>query len=292
MLRFPDLLRAIALGSLGASAGCAGHTIDLSRYDLSVCSAEGKYHPVRGLVGTLGVDYVVLYGGYGTPSVVDEDGKACATATDPAACATQLWKASSGSGGWGSGEVPMLRFLVTTRGDEVRAYRTLADLRTLLQPVDSAKEAALLLSESGHRIQCNYLNARKVAAGYEIVTETGNTCGETSSARSPWCGRMGAPPRWTARCSSRATPTARSGDAPKASRPSARARGSVATSRSRRTWRRLRSSPSRGSPASSSRTALRGHSWWRPSARGATRSGTRDRSVDWRGASARGRLWW
>lgn len=177
MLRFPDLLRAIALGSVGASAGCAGHTIDLSRYDQSVCSAEGKYHPVRGLVGTLGVDYVVLYGGYGTPSVVDEDGKACATATDVAACTTQLGKASTGRGGWGSGEVPMLRFLVTTRGDEVRAYRTLADLRTLLQPVDSAKEAALLLSESGHRIQCNYLNARKVAAGYEIVTETGNTCG-------------------------------------------------------------------------------------------------------------------
>ncbi len=179
-VRLAEVFRAIALGGLAASAAsCAGHHVDLSGFDISLCE-EGVYHPVRGLRAPLGVDYVglasVVFDG---PKIADAEGTQCAKATS-GACATTLAAELAKSDGWilpTAMYTPTVRhFVVTTRGDEVHVYRTLTDLDALLRPVDSAKKAALVLAERNHRIRCDIPVGRKAGTSFELVTESGDGC--------------------------------------------------------------------------------------------------------------------
>ncbi len=196
-LELSQIFRAIALGTLATSVVGCSHTLDLSRFDVSLCEG-GKYRVIKGFRAGLGVDYVALQGKDGTTSatatVVEAEGTPCSGATDPGACSAALTSAIAAADGWYRGDFgPNLHFLVTTRGNEVRVYKTLAEVKALLTPIDSPAEAAFLLTETGpHRIQCNYANAHAVSGGFEIVTETGSGCGDDIQRRITFVGSTGA----------------------------------------------------------------------------------------------------
>ncbi len=76
-------------------------------------------------------------------------------------------------------EMPRTRYLVATVGDNLEFATSLEDLKTFIAPVESPKDAALLVTATGkYRVVCGSANARKTATGWEIRTETGHTCGK------------------------------------------------------------------------------------------------------------------
>jgi hypothetical protein len=76
------------------------------------------------------------------------------------------------------GDVPRLQYLVYTRGDEVGTVTSADAIPAFVAPVDTAKDAALILVAKGHRIQCDGRpNARQTSSGWEIITHTGYVCG-------------------------------------------------------------------------------------------------------------------
>jgi hypothetical protein len=179
-------------GSDGAPAGDGSVKdtgVDASGFDLDVCEG-GSYLPLAKVTPAVAAGYVELrteldasFGTDGAPAtiqVVAQNGAACAGATDAAACNKKLADLRS-STGWvipGIGrQVPTHRYLVFTRGDAVGAVTSLDDLKTFLLDIENVKDAALLLSERGHSFVCGTKNARKTAAGFELITKTGDTCG-------------------------------------------------------------------------------------------------------------------
>jgi hypothetical protein len=187
------------------AAGCGGQTlttdggsssdastmdsgVDRTGFDLMLCDPNG-YNPVSGLSAQNPVEYVELRreSAYDMlqPRIVAKDGTACAKATMQAECASKLeslrsstgWKAAPDPRG-GPVEVYDHEYLAYTRGDEVGAVSTVPDLVQFLSPIDTVKDAALIAIANGHRIVCDGRpNGRKIADGWEIITQTGDDCG-------------------------------------------------------------------------------------------------------------------
>lgn len=146
------------------------------------------YDPLAGVTPAVPVDYLELRNTFGVttnpPNVVSKSGTLCATAKDPAACQASF-AAVSTSGGWMPARGPGLsatitEYLVYTRGDEVGTITSYDALKTFLAPVDDVHDAALLASQSPdvqHRIVCGPSSGGAVAGGFEVVAETGDTCG-------------------------------------------------------------------------------------------------------------------
>lgn len=187
VLRLRTLFSAL-VGTLGATAGaslpaCSTVTIEASDFDTNVCGDE-----LEGVTPSSPVDYLEVRSDSdlsgtapgGAPTVVAKRGIPCSTAQDKAACQSKLAalrptklqspKAVDHFDG---------RYLAFTRGDEVGAVTTVAELQTFLEPFENPKDGALLLQEfTEHRIVCEGANARSAGSGFEFLTQTGHTCGE------------------------------------------------------------------------------------------------------------------
>jgi len=68
-------------------------------------------------------------------------------------------------------------YLVTTKGDEVNVLSSIDALVAFFAPVDTAGEAALLVTNQFGRIHCDQPNVSQTSAGWEVGVETGTDCG-------------------------------------------------------------------------------------------------------------------
>jgi hypothetical protein len=154
----------------------------------NVCTGT-EYKPLVGVTPKEPVDYLEVRSesdrapGDTSPATVSasaKEGTPCKTASNVAKCNATLTDTRS-TAGWipeSAGMVmPTHRYLVYTRGDTVGTVTSLADLAAFIAPLENAHDAALLVSERSHRFDCTKDNATKTADGYDLLTETGHTCG-------------------------------------------------------------------------------------------------------------------
>ncbi|RKG64444.1 ferritin-like domain-containing protein [Corallococcus sp. CA054B] len=115
----------------------------------------------------------------------DSTGQACATATDPGACRTALEEARPHDGFFATCTLLCTKyFLATTRGDEVKTWTSLQELKALLGNVETRQDAALVAFASGYELACGDLERgavkRNPDGSYNIVGTRGFACGEGS----------------------------------------------------------------------------------------------------------------
>jgi len=175
----PATLTAVLLVALGAACGSS---IDTDNYPSLAC-------PLLQSSMFTGMDSLsILRQNYTTaPTVLEEVGTPCATATDTTAClasyADALKNATafvSGYPGCGGGDVGPQCFLGITTGDRVLVPTSLAGVLPLLLPIDNSRKAVLLvaISNQGWRLDgCG--NVRITSDGYEVVAKAGYCMTET-----------------------------------------------------------------------------------------------------------------
>ena len=125
---------------------------------------DGQWRPTRDMHTAIDYDYLALY--HADPwapgaSVLDEQGTACATAIDPATCATEV-AVSSGLN---------QNHLVTTDADGAQRYIEPGEVAGLLGPIDTAQEALIVVWHAGYSIYCgdpSNVAVREVDDGYEV----------------------------------------------------------------------------------------------------------------------------
>ncbi|NMO22266.1 ferritin-like domain-containing protein [Pyxidicoccus fallax] len=196
----PKLLRPLFTRALRASlatplllAGCDGDDdLDLTGYASPAC--EQSALAVSGLSLPSQPDFVQLRQVGSNPGLengrietaVSSSGTACATANDKAACESALSGLTS-PGGFRRDcqDLCSEYYVATTRGDEVKAHDTLDKLRSLLGPIDTAQEAALLAFGEGYYLSCTDLKRGAVKAGpggtFSVVGTKGYACGPNTA---------------------------------------------------------------------------------------------------------------
>lgn len=181
MSRLPSLFQSVVLAAL--ASGCVGGTtIDRAKFTDNVC--EGSLvKPLSGIKPAIAIDGAELRDAFSTPpQILDTFGAMCGTAKDKVACQQAVEALHRDDLGWfiSRGDVGGRHYLATTSGEEVRAFTTIAELKSLLGVIDTADEAALLLNEStAHRIECGGNNVRSLPDGsFEVLTRTGSGCGK------------------------------------------------------------------------------------------------------------------
>ena len=118
-----------------------------------------------------------------TSRAISSFGEACATATDVTACQTAVAEALP-TEGFNKYCLPECfdNHLVTTRGDEVKTYATLASLQGLLGTIDTEQEAVLKTYASGYSLSCGTLNQGAVKQNsdgtFNVVATQGHACGK------------------------------------------------------------------------------------------------------------------
>jgi hypothetical protein len=186
-MRSLSKLQSLFAAALGVTA-CGAGSVDRSALTEDTCTGA-TYDPLAGVTPATPVDYMELRETFGVttnpPTVVSKSGTVCATATDPATCNTKL-AAVSNPGGWqlapsGGLSPTITEYLVYTRGDEVGTITSFDALATFLAPIDDVHDAALLVSQNPtthFTIVCGPNSGGAVAGGFEVVAETGDTCGK------------------------------------------------------------------------------------------------------------------
>ena len=192
--RLRRLFENISFAALAAQAsGCSDTSLN-SGFDLTVPCDEPSV--LAGAQQVVAGDYLAIRRAYlpnldgappPPPYMVAEAGVACATASEPDACATALATIPADPG-WGHDvvfwpETHRARTqLIWTRGDEVGAVTNDAELRAFLGTIDDPATAWLVARfATGHSLVCEGPNARLVDGGVELITTSGWACGEGSS---------------------------------------------------------------------------------------------------------------
>lgn len=174
-----------------APVGCGGSMPMLAQ---TLCTGI-SYEPLADLSLPPGpsVPYLELrvsYGGTGQGSAVATSGTACTNATDVDACRSALETADVTTGFESlpgavsrSGDMgPSRTYLVVERDGIVTTVSTDAELRALLGPIDSLKEAALLASVRGYRVVCgaddDNSTGEASGADWRVSVQSGFACGE------------------------------------------------------------------------------------------------------------------
>jgi hypothetical protein len=173
-----------------SSSSSSGSPSDggVAAYDQSICTGS-QYKPLDGVTLAPSIDYLELRQAPDvngnpppTPTIVGTAGTECATASNKPACTQKVTDATSP--GWemsfgGGGLVPAEhRYGVTTKADTVATIGDPAGIAVAIAPIDTAKDAALLVMLKGDNYtDCSKNNARKTATGWEIVVEYGYSCG-------------------------------------------------------------------------------------------------------------------
>lgn len=195
-LRLRRLFRTLTLTSLAASgASCGGTDLPYNPADftLDLCSPTHTYDALTDVTPATPLDYVALrqIATFATDPAetvaISAEGTPCLSSTDMTACNDALAALDAlPHDGWSGApygfEVPTNTQLVYTRGDEVAAIRTHAELAAFLGSIDSANEAALLAiygedAVAMHRVDCASPQARAVDGGFEVLLRSGIACG-------------------------------------------------------------------------------------------------------------------
>ena len=170
-------------------AGCGTGSTNLNGYSSIECSSQWLL-AIDNLSIQPAADSVELreITGYGREGPVFYEtrvstGQQCATASDPAACQTALEEARAAEGFHGACfDVCTSYFLATTRGDEVKTWASLQELRELLGSVETSQDAALLAYASGYALSCGKLEEgavkRNPDGSFNVVGTKGFACGE------------------------------------------------------------------------------------------------------------------
>jgi hypothetical protein len=175
---------ALATACGGSSSGSSG-AVDPSEWPEALCDGQ-TYLAVHGLNAP--VDYVDLRKEYTysnpqqQPTILDQDGRACFTASDHLACGKTFNQMTS-KAGWSPpsfvGAVASVEYLVTTKGDAVTTVTTDAELKAFLGTIDNIKKAALVYTLSGqHTIACGTTRGREAqGGGYDFINQETQPCG-------------------------------------------------------------------------------------------------------------------
>jgi hypothetical protein len=181
-----------SIASAASAGGCGGtvdEKIELRPFDQAVCQGGTFPGTTMDLRPTPAVDAIELrtkdytFTPASSKTVV-KIGEPCKTATDKTRCLEAFAKvvpAKTFVVGPGY-DFAQEYWLVTSSGDDVRAYGTAAEVRALLAPIDTIDEAALVMSAqmTSQRIDCSIgKNVHASASGgYDVVTRSGSGCGD------------------------------------------------------------------------------------------------------------------
>jgi hypothetical protein len=176
-------------GTSGSSSGSTSGGLNPEGYE-SVCTGNA-YAPLSGLKIDPSVDYVELRyvletgGGPSTqpPTSAAKDGSPCATATNKPTCEKALADHKTSEGWIVAGQISTRNYLVHTRGDIVADTISLDAVRTLVAPIDSIKDAALVATlGKKYYIDCTKPgHVKKTTTGYEVLARSGSGCGQGDS---------------------------------------------------------------------------------------------------------------
>jgi hypothetical protein len=175
------LLGLLVCGVVGCSSSFGGGSTDQANAPIAVeLCEEGVFHPAHGLSPARKVDYVALRttvafkgGGGPTDVIVDEEGESCKGAVD-ATCKQQVDGMLLGSG-WPRLD-GTLEYVLATVKDDVIVYPTTEALLTLLGPIDTAHEAALVAQSRQLRVDCSlHPHAYAVGDHFRVLVRRG-TC--------------------------------------------------------------------------------------------------------------------
>lgn len=191
---FRQILEQAMRLSLASSPLLLGACLpDTTGYESPLC--DNSNVAVRGLSPPVIPDVVELRSGGGSLpdggvafTVLSRDGTPCATAADAGACAAAFAALDpQGSIGGGCFGFCASYYLATTRGDEVRAYSSVEEVKAFLGAIDTAQEAAILTWASGYRLACNDLTNGGIKTNadgsFEVIATSGVACGPGTSER-------------------------------------------------------------------------------------------------------------
>lgn len=171
-----------------AASACA---IDEEQFTIAVCDASERFDVVHLARPAMNVDYLDLreIDWHENPAIVDAVGARCDNAEDVDACWADVDALPTESEFviQTFSDVCCQRRLVTyTRGDEVGAIGTGAELDAFLGTIDTAGDAALvvLLKHPRHHIRCDApAQVAPHPEGHLVFTRTGSGCGAGSHVR-------------------------------------------------------------------------------------------------------------
>ncbi|MFO0675951.1 MAG: ferritin-like domain-containing protein [Polyangiaceae bacterium] len=173
----------------GGTTSVSDAGVDRTGFDKTPCAPN--YQPVHGLTPASAVSYVELRRTYkdemdasassSPPTVLDASGTKCGGAANATQCTAQF-DALPGGGfrvaSAGNDIGPSFLQVAYTRGDTAGVLRTTAELGAFLAPVDSANEAALMVTVQGYTLDCTKNSVRTVTGGYEVIVGSGTRCAD------------------------------------------------------------------------------------------------------------------
>ncbi len=155
--------RLAALVAACGAAGCGGNSVappDGVPANV-VCTDQRQPSLVSGWNTELSPDYVGLYqrtgpvGELGQAVLAESSGKACSGATVPEDCAALLGASEPEQGFNKSGQITVKDYFLYTAGDTVGSIGSLAELKNVLGPIDTANEAAVVLWAADRPVSCS-----------------------------------------------------------------------------------------------------------------------------------------
>lgn len=180
-------LKAAQVAPLALAAGCGGG-VDVSAFNPIQCNAMG-YIDVAWLTPAKPVNYIeyrAVEPANATHKTLSYSGRACAAATSPATCLSELEFQLSNvasSLSWpciASGISCMRNVLATTAADAVEIATDAQAVRAMLAPIDSEQDAVFVAIATSKELSCQDKSlgaVRSVAGGFEVVASTHRVCG-------------------------------------------------------------------------------------------------------------------
>jgi len=159
---------------------CTAEGIDTSQFSEDYCNADGL-QLLQAITPNTPLDYLELrsewesYYGYNDGYVTIEDavGTRCGGSKVPEDCEAAWSELPTES------EFGLRRSLAYTRGDRAGAILAYAELSELIDPIDSAAEATLMVLLDGRQMVCDSDNdAGRDGEDFIIHTRSGHGCGE------------------------------------------------------------------------------------------------------------------
>ena len=187
------LVRIFAMLMPPLVGGCVGadDTIDRDQFTEDLCSPESGLLVLGQVTPAVAVDYIErrtvsqIFPGpdlWGSPVVGETVGDKCRGATDAAACEAAFEALPPESefrtiDGFDAAEYH--HSLAFSRGDEVGALRSDAEVLDFLGAIDSPGDAALIADLRNHNIVCRTgANVAASGDGHVLHTRTGGGCGQ------------------------------------------------------------------------------------------------------------------
>jgi hypothetical protein len=173
------LITGLLLTACGAEGAPAERAASI-KYSSMHCDGM-RWRPMSNLALAQAVDYASLRRAVRAPhptvQIVDAAGQPCAGGREPRLCEAEARRLSVLEAD------TFHSHLLTTRGDTVRAFQTLAEKLELLGAIDTPDEALLVLEHEYIPIGCNQTSQGEATVvtpqgdGYRVTTQTPDACG-------------------------------------------------------------------------------------------------------------------